>query len=302
MKPSRRKLLQSTGALSLAAGLSSSVHGQLPADKAQSNYVARKNGAIRHSVIGWCFKPMKAAELAQHCVELGITGIEGISRIDYKMAMSLELEISLVGGAHGFKDGPCDPKYVDKVVTGLAEAIELAAQIGVKKVITFTGMRFKGMDDDKAAARCVSTWKKVMPLAEKKGITVVLEHLNSRDDSHPMKGHPGYFGDDVDFCVDLIKRVGSKNFQLLFDIYHVSIMNGDIIRRIRQYKQYIGHYHTGGNPGRGELDDHQEINYPAVMREIAKTGFKGFVAHEFIPTWDNPAASLRHGVQVCDVA
>ena len=104
-----------------------------------------------------------------------------------------------------------------------------------------------------------------------------------------------------DCCVDLIKRVGSKNFKLLFDVYHVSIMNGDIIRRIRQYKQYIGHYHTAGNPGRGELDDHQEINYPAVMREIAKTGFKGFVAHEFIPTWDDPVTSLRHGVQVCDV-
>ena len=141
-----------------------------------------------------------------------------------------------------------------------------------------------------------------MPLAEKKGITLVLEHLNSRDDSHPMKGHPGYFGDDVDFCVDLIKRVGSENFKLLFDVYHVSIMNGDIIRRIRQYKEYIGHYHTAGNPGRGELDDHQEINYPAVMREVAKTGFKGFVAHEFIPTWKDPIAALRHGVEVSDVS
>jgi len=193
-------------------------------------------------------------------------------------------------------------RLLEKVVNGLKGAIEFAADIGAKKVITFTGMRFKGMDDAKAAARCVDAWKKVMPLAEKKGITLVLEHLNSRDDSHPMKGHPGYFGDDVDFCVDLIKRVGSENFKLLFDVYHVSIMNGDIIRRIRQYKEYIGHYHTAGNPGRGELDDHQEINYPAVMREVAKTGFKGFVAHEFIPTWKDPIAALRHGVEVCDVS
>ena len=301
MEPSRRRFLQSTGALSLAAGIASPVQSQLPAKKVQPNYVARKDGPIRHSVMGWCFKPMKAADLAKHCVQMGMVGIEGISANDYKQAMSLGLEISLVSGAHGFKQGPCDPKYVDKVVNGLTGAIDLADQIGAKKVITFTGMRFEGMDDDKAAARCVKAWKQVMPHAEKKGITLVLEHLNSRDDSHPMKGHPGYFGDDVDFCIELIKSVGSKNFQLLFDVYHVSVMNGDIIRRIRQYKEYIGHYHTAGNPGRGELDDHQEINYPAVMREIAKTGFQGFVAHEFIPTWDDPVASLRHGVQVCDI-
>ena len=301
MEPSRRRFLQSTGALSLAAGIASPVQSQLPAKKAQPNYVARKDGPIRHSVMGWCFKPMKAADLAKHCVQMGMVGIEGISANDYKQAMSLGLEISLVSGAHGFKQGPCDPKYVDKVVNGLTGAIDLADQIGAKKVITFTGMRFEGMDDDKAAARCVKAWKQVMPHAEKKGITLVLEHLNSHDDSHPMKGHPGYFGDDVDFCIELIKSVGSKNFQLLFDVYHVSVMNGDIIRRIRQYKEYIGHYHTAGNPGRGELDHHQEINYPAVMREIAKTGFQGFVAHEFIPTWDDPVASLRHGVQVCDI-
>ncbi|MEO2020962.1 MAG: hypothetical protein ABGX05_03990, partial [Pirellulaceae bacterium] len=115
MKPSRRKFLQSTGALSLATGVAGTLSAQLPAEKAQSDYVARKGGPIRHSVMGWCFKPMKAADLARHCVQLGITGIEGISRDDYKMAMSLGLEISLVSGAHGFKDGPCDPKYVDKV-------------------------------------------------------------------------------------------------------------------------------------------------------------------------------------------
>ena len=132
-------------------------------------------------------------------------------------------------------------------------------------------------------------------------MTLVLEHLNSRDDSHPMKGHPGYFGDAVDFCVELIKRVGSPNFKLLFDIYHVSIMNGDIIRRIGQYQEYIGHYHTAGNPGRGELDETQEINYPAVMRAILATGHEGFVAQEFIPTWDDPVEALRQAARECDV-
>ena len=226
--------------------------------------------------------------------------MEGIPKTAFKDVKAQGLEISLVG-SHGFAQGPCDPKFTDEVVKKLTEAIDTAAEVGAKRVITFTGMRYEGMDDEKAAKLCVDTWKKVLPHAEKNKITLVLEHLNSRDDSHPMKGHPGYFGDDVDFCVKLINEVGSKNFKLLFDVYHVSIMNGDIIRRIRQYKDVIGHYHTAGNPGRAELDDTQEINYKPIMQEIAKTGFDGFVAHEFIPTWDDPAAALRHGVEACDI-
>jgi hydroxypyruvate isomerase len=116
-----------------------------------------------------------------------------------------------------------------------------------------------------------------------------------------MKGHPGYFGDDVDFCVDLIRQVGSPNFKLLFDIYHVSIMNGDVIRRLRQHREFIGHLHTAGNPGRRELDDEQEIFYPAVMKAVLEIGYHDFVAHEFIPTWDDPILALRHAVMVCDV-
>ena len=116
-----------------------------------------------------------------------------------------------------------------------------------------------------------------------------------------MKGHPGYFGDDVDRCVDLVKRMDSDRFKLLFDVYHVQVMNGDVIRRIRNYHPYIGHYHTAGNPGRCELDQNQEINYPAVMRAILETGYDLFVAQEFIPTWDDPVQSLRHSAMVCDV-
>jgi hydroxypyruvate isomerase len=168
-------------------------------------------------------------------------------------------------------------------------------------VITFTGMRFDRMDEEKAAADCIAAWKKVLPQAEAAGITLCLEHLNSRDSSHPMKGHPGYFGDDVDFCVDLVKKVGSPNLKLLFDVYHVSIMNGDIIRRLRQHADSIGHVHTAGNPGRGELDDTQEIDYPAVMRALTTIGYHDFVAHEFLPTWDDPILALRHAAMVCDV-
>jgi hydroxypyruvate isomerase len=117
-----------------------------------------------------------------------------------------------------------------------------------------------------------------------------------------MKGHPKYFGDDVERCVDLVRRMDSPRFKLLFDVYHVQVMNGDVIRRIQQYHKYIEHYHTAGNPGRGELDDTQEINYPAVMKAILDTGYDKYVAQEFIPTWDDPVAALRHAAMICDVA
>ncbi len=250
--------------------------------------------------MGWCWKPMDTLLLAQHAKDIGLKGIEGIDRKYYPDVQKLGLEISLVGG-HGFSNGPCNPKFRDEVITKLTEGIDVAASVGAKKVITFTGMKYEGMDREQAIKNCLDTWKVVLPHAEKNGITLVLEHLNSRDDTHPMKGHPGYFGDDVDFCVDLIKQVGSPNFKLLFDFYHVSIMNGDIIRRLRQHKEYIGHLHTAGNPGRCELDEHQEINYPAVMQAVLEIGYHDFVAHEFIPTWDDPILALRHAAMVCDV-
>lgn len=301
LKLSRRRFVECAGLIGAGAWAGIG-HAQLPLSKANPNYVA-KGTPVRHSVMGWCFKPMDAKTLAEHCVQLGIEGIEGIPAASYPDVIKQGMKISLVSGGHGFAQGPCDPRNREAVVNGLRGGIELAAEIGTKNVITFTGMKFDGMDPEKAADSCVSVWKSVMPLAEKKGVTLVLEHLNSRDDSHPMKGHPGYFGDDVDFCIELIKRVGSENFKLLFDVYHVSVMNGDVIRRIRQYKDYIGHYHTAGNPGRGELSDQQEINYPAVIRAIIETGYDGYVAHEFIPQeGDDPIASLRHGVEVCDVS
>ncbi|HEY4262912.1 MAG TPA: TIM barrel protein [Schlesneria sp.] len=296
---SRRQILQGAAAAAVGMSLNSSVHAQLPRQDADPKFQI-KNGRIRQSVMGWCFNPMKNEVLAKHCKEIGLVAIEGIGREAYPAVKELGLEISLVS-SHGFGEGPCNPKYKDHCVQKLTEAIDVAKAVGSKRVITFTGMRFPGMDEAKAASDCIEVWKKVLPHAERQGIILCLEHLNSRDNSHPMKGHPGYFGDNVDFCVDLIKRVGSDNLKLLFDIYHVSIMNGDVIRRIRQYKDVIGHYHTAGNPGRGELDETQEINYPPIMKAILETGYIGFVAQEFIPTWNDPIAALRHGAQVCDV-
>ncbi|MBL9155502.1 MAG: TIM barrel protein [Verrucomicrobiales bacterium] len=301
--PSRRRFFQSAAATVAALGSGGLVGNglaQLPRSAADPAFTV-KNGRIRQSIMGWCFnKHFDALTLAKHCKEIGLVAMEGIGREFYPEVKKLGLEISLVS-SHGFAKGPCDPQHFDFSVSELEKAIAAAADAGCKKVITFTGMRFDGMDEEKAKQDCIRAWKKVLPLAESKGVTLVLEHLNSRDDTHPMKGHPGYFGDDVEMCIDLIKQVGSENFKLLFDIYHVTIMNGDVIRRIRQYHEYIGHYHTAGNPGRAELDDTQEINYPPIMRAILETGYEGYVAQEFIPTWDDPLLALRHAAMVCDV-
>lgn len=298
MKPhdnglSRRKLIGAAAATAAAVGSLGAENNKKP--------FKIKNGKIRQSVMGWCFNPMPTMDLAKHCKEIGLVAMEGIDAKHYPAVRELGLKISLVSGGHGFRNGPCDPKNTETVINGLKKGIDLAAEIGTKSVITFTGMKYKDMDPEKAAKLCVETWKKVMPHAEKKGITLVLEHLNSRDSSHPMKGHPGYFGDDVDFCADLVNQVGSKNFKLLFDVYHVQVMNGDVIRRIKQYKDIIGHYHTAGCPGRGEIDDTQEINYPPILKTILDTGYEGYVAQEFIPTWKNPIDSLRHAAEVCDI-
>ena len=301
MKTSRRQFFQTSAATGLGIAAGTGVaSAQLPRSASKSDYVI-KNNNIHQSIMGWCFnKHFKALELAKICKEIGLVAMEGIPIDSYPEVLKMGLKISLVS-SHSFKKGPCNPEYHDEVVKTLTERINIAADIGCKNVITFTGMRFDGMDDEKAAQRCIDTWKEVLPLAEKKGITLTLEHLNSRDGTHPMKGHPGYFGDNVDFCIELIKQIGSENFKLLFDIYHVSIMNGDVIRRIRNNHQYIAHYHTAGNPGRAEIDDTQEINYPPIMREILKTGYTGYVAQEFIPTWDDPVLALRHAAMTCDV-
>jgi len=258
------------------------------------------NRRIRQSVMGWCFNPMPVAELAKHCREIGLEAMEGIDAKHYPMVRALGLKISLVG-SHGFARGPLNPAHHEFCVKKLREGIDLAVANGCENVITFTGMREKGITDEQAAKNCIACWKQVIAYAEEKKVNLCLEHLNTRDNTHPMKGHPGYFGDNVDFCVELIRRVDSPRMKLLFDIYHVQIMNGDVIRRLRQYKDVIAHIHTAGVPGRAELDETQEVNYPAVMKTLVEIGYTGFVAQEFIPTWPDKIEALRHAAKVCDV-
>lgn len=257
-------------------------------------------GLIKHSVMAWCYDGIPMPELIAACARMGLSAMEGLDAKHYPAVRQAGMAISLVS-SHGFQRGPLDPDNRDFCVQKLREGIAQAVEFGAVNVITFTGMRKPGISDKQAEENCVECWKAVIDEAEKKGVNLCLEHLNTRDDTHPMKGHPGYFGDDVERCIDLIKRVDSPRMKLLFDIYHVQVMHGDVIRRIRKYHQYIGHVHTAGVPGRGEIDETQEVYYPAVMRALVEVGYAGYVAHEFIPTWPDKLAALRHGARVCDI-
>ncbi|TWU01085.1 TIM barrel protein [Stieleria varia] len=261
---------------------------------------------IRQSVMGWCFNPMDTLTLAKHCKAIGLEAMEGISPNHYDAVTKLGLKISLVG-SHGFATGPLDPENHAEVESKLRNGIDLAVQYGAPNVITFTGMRKAGISDEAARRNCLDCWKRVIGYAEEKNVGLVLEHLNSKAHKnadgtiHPMKGHPGYWGDDIHLCAELVNEMGSEKFKLLFDIYHVQIMNGDLIENLRRYRTITGHYHTAGNPGRRELDDQQEINYPPIMRAIQASDYNGYVAQEFIPTSDDPIASLQQAFDLCNV-
>jgi len=202
----------------------------------------------------------------------------------------------------------------------LRKTIDDCANAGFKTVITFTGFaeetgEWAGganpdidklpknrpvIEPDVGIKNCVDGFKRIVGYAEKKKVNLSLEILNTRVTDHPMKGHPGYQGDHVDYCMEIINQVGSPRFGLLFDIYHVQIMDGDIIRRIHKCGEAINHVHTAGNPGRNELDDNQEISFPPCMKALLDIGYKGFVGQEFIPTRD-PLAGLTQAVKLCDV-
>ena len=302
----RRDFLTTNVLLAGSAAAASSLLAQ--DDQASSGPTKQQqpSGKVHQSIMGWCFKPMDAITLAKHCQRIGLEAMEGIPSATYDEVTKLGLKISLVG-SHGFAKGPLDPDNHAEVEKKLRDGIDLAVKYGAPNVITFTGMRKEGISDQAARKNCLACWKRILPYAEEKGIGLVLEHLNSRahynadGTIHPMKGHPGYWGDDLHLCADLVKAIDSPNFKLLFDIYHVQIMNGDLIRNIDRYHQIVGHYHTAGNPGRRELDEDQEIYYPAVIRAIIKTGFQGYIAQEFIPPADDPIASLQQAFDVCNV-
>ncbi len=294
----RREMLQTTAGLTLlgaSAGVASAADGPEGA--------ARK-GRIKQSFVHWCFSDAwDITKMIAVAKSLGIGSIELSAPQFYPILKENGLECAIgsidMGAEPPFVKGFNNPKYRDQVIKATGEAIDACAAHGIERVISFTGMT-EDIPSDVGATNCVEGFKQIIGHAERKGVTLCLEMLNTRASDHPMKGHPGYQGDHTEYCVDIIKRVGSPNLKLLFDVYHVQIMDGDVIRRIHQHKDVIGHVHTAGNPGRGELDDTQEINYAPIMKALIEVGYSGWVGQEFIPTRD-PLVGLRQAVAVCDV-
>jgi hydroxypyruvate isomerase len=306
--PSRRDLLR--GAAGAAAlGLLSAAEGR--ADEGR----AAVKGRIKQSIVFWCFNTAgekwdldTACRVARElgCVSVEIVGPEDFATLK-KHGLTCAIAANGMPGAP-FKRGFNNPEFHDEVIGHTIKTIDACAEAGVPSVIGFTGYRWRDPEDPKSgeisreegAENCVKGLKKVAGHAEKRGVTLCIEHLNSRDHSHPMKGHPGYQGDDLDYLAGILRKVGSPRVKLLFDIYHVQIMHGDLVRRIEENKDVIAHVHTAGNPGRGELDDTQEIQYAPVMRKLLDIGYTGYVGQEFIPTRD-PREGLRQAVRLCDV-
>ena len=299
----RRGLL--TGAVGAAVAAAAGVPrvGRAADDKPWLTQPAVTNGRINQSVCNWCFmgdcsvKPMTLDELCAHAVRMGIKSVELVMPEDWPTLKKHGLVCALAN-SHGFDKGWNHKENWPMCKEKIVEAVDACAAAGFPSVITFSGFR-EGMPDDVGLENTVAGLKTVVGYAEKKKINLILEVLNSRVDVE-MKGHPGYMGDSVEWCVEVCKRVGSDRLKILFDVYHVQIMQGDIITRIRRYKDYIGHYHTAGVPGRNELDENQEINYPPIMRAIVATGYRAYVAQEFIPTRD-PVKVLWEAVKLCDV-
>lgn len=272
-------------------------------------------GRIKQSLVFWCFNIAgKKWDIEQQCEvakQLGCVSIELGDHKDFPVIKKHGLTCAIAGNrmpGAPFMRGLNNPAYHDEVIARTKEAIDGCAEYGYQNVIAFTGYKWKNAEDPKSgeisleegAANCVKALKELCAYADKKNVNICVEHLNTRDDSHPMKGHPGYQGDDIDYVANIARAVGSPRAKILFDIYHVQIMNGDVIRRIEQCKDVIGHIHTAGNPGRAELDDKQEINYPPIMRKLIEIGYKGYVGQEFIPTRD-PLIGLTEAVKLCDV-
>lgn len=254
-------------------------------------------GRIKQSVVPWCFNPMPVPDLARHAARLGLKSVELTDPSHWPLLKELGLTCA-IAGSNGFSKGFAHREEWDECLAALRPRIDECAAAGIERVITFSGFR-RELPDEEGMANMVAGLKQIAPWAEKKKVVVCLEMLNSRVDEK-MKGHPDYFCDSMESCVEICRQVGSAYVRILFDLYHVQIMHGDVISRVHQYKDYIAHVHTAGVPGRGEIDETQELNYPALMRALLNIGYEGFVGQEFIPTREK-ASSLAQGARICDV-
>lgn len=273
-------------------------------------------GRIKQSLVHWPFElfgeKWNIEQICQVARQLGCPSVELVAAAHYPVIKRHNLTCAIcqidLDPDPPFTKGFNNPVHWPRVLHATRKAIDDAATFGFPNVICFTGYSATDPDDpnsphlspEEGARNCVRGFKEIVGYAESKNVTLCLEMLNTRDDTHPMKGHPGYQGDRTEYCIDIIKQVGSPRLKLLFDVYHVQVMDGDVIRRIHQHKDHIGHVHTAGNPGRNELNDRQEINYRPVMQALLDIGYTGYVGQEYIPTCC-PMDGLRQAVSLCDV-
>jgi hydroxypyruvate isomerase len=284
-------ILAGTAALSIPSGLSALAMQKKEIDMT-SNFL---KGTINHSVARWCFSSFDLETLCVEAKKIGITGIDLIGPKDWPIVKKYGLDSPMCNGAEiNLVDGFNDIQFHETLIKNYTEMIPLVANAGYKNLICFSGSR-RGKTEEEGWNNCVLGLKKLIPLAEKHNVTLVMELLNSKID------HKDYQCSKTDWGVELVKRLGSENFKLLYDIYHMQIDEGDVIRTIKENHQYIAHYHTAGVPGRNEIDETQELNYVAIMKAIAQTGFKGFVAQEFIPKNIDKIASLKKAITICDI-
>ncbi|MBC6610987.1 TIM barrel protein [Hymenobacter sp. BT507] len=283
-------LLASTAAVS-TAGVASAC---APDDKNTSATMPLKNN-IRQSVCRWCFNDLSVDQLCKEAKAMGIQGIDLVGPADWPTLKKYGLDSPMCNGAEiSLTEGFNDPQYHARLQKQYSEMIPKVAAAGYTNLICFSGSR-RGLSDEAGLANCVQGLQPLVKLAEKHKVVLVMELLNSKID------HKDYQCDHTAWGAALAKRLGSEHFKLLYDIYHMQINEGDVIRTINEFHPYIAHYHTAGVPGRHELDEQQELYYPAIMRAILKTGFKGYVAQEFMPQKADKLASLRQAVQLCDV-
>jgi hydroxypyruvate isomerase len=291
---SRRGALKKIAGSTVLATIGASLFN--PIEAAEKALGPELKGKINHSVCRWCYRETPFEEFCKAAQEMGIKSVDLVGPKEWPILAKYGLISALPHGAgKGIENSFNDPKLHDELVKSYEAIFPKVAAAGYKTIICFSGNR-RGVTDEEGLENCALGLKRLMPAAEKYKVTMVMELLNSK------VNHKDYLCDRTAWGVALCDKVGSEKLKLLYDIYHMQIMEGDVIATIRKYHSYFAHYHTGGVPGRNEIDDTQELNYPAIMRAIVDTGYKGFVAQEFIPKRPDKLASLRQGIQICDVA
>ncbi len=291
---SRRTLLKTLAATSVALPASKIFAGEM--SLSDKNRPLKLKGNINHSVSRWTFGYLTLDQLCAAVKDIGFSAIDLVKPEDWPTLQKNGIYSSMcyTAGKNDLYNGLNDPANHEELIKEYLETIPVMAKAGYKNLICFTGAR-RGMDDETGMKNCKTALEKILPAAEKNGVTMAMELLNSKID------HKDYMCDHVEWGAELCKRISSDNFKLLFDIYHMQIQEGDIIRNITDYHQYIAHFHTGGIPGRHEINNTQELYYPAVMKAIVATGYKGYVAQEFMPTYPNKLDSLKEAISICDV-